>query len=103
MVDFGNNHPDKRPLRTLLNEKLRPGDIYTHMYSGLRDELLNGQPNPGLAEGRKRGVYFAAGLTPIAVRAWQKEYPLCRAPNPPYADHLHDLRVASAGAVWLPG
>ena len=62
MVDFGNNHPESRPLRVLLNEKLRPGDIYTHVYSGLRDELLpNGQPNPGLMEGRKRGVYFDVG------------------------------------------
>lgn len=62
MIDFGTNFADKRPLRQLLSEKLRPGDIYTHMYSGLRNELLdNGQPNPGLAEGRKRGVIFDVG------------------------------------------
>ena len=37
MVDFGTNHPE-RPLADLVTKKLRPGDIYTHMYSGLRGE-----------------------------------------------------------------
>jgi dihydroorotase len=62
MVDFGTNHPDKRPLSDLLTKKLRPGDIYTHLYSGLRNEQLeNGQVNPALWEGRKRGVIFDVG------------------------------------------
>jgi len=73
MVDFGANFP-QRPLRQLLEEKLRPGDIYTHVYSGLRGELgEGGQPNPGLIAGRKRGVIFDVGhgggsfFWPIAV------------------------------------
>jgi dihydroorotase len=61
MVDFGTNHPDARPLADLVTKKLRPGDIYTHMYSGLRDELVGGKPNPGMIEGRKRGVIFDVG------------------------------------------
>jgi dihydroorotase len=61
MVDFGNNHPDTRPLADLLTKKLRPGDIYTHMYSGLRNELVDGKPNPGMIAGRKRGVIFDVG------------------------------------------
>lgn len=62
MVDFGTNHPDKRPVSELLTRKLRPGDIYTHVYSGLRNELLeSGKVNPGLWEGRKRGVIFDVG------------------------------------------
>jgi dihydroorotase len=61
MVDFGNNHPGTRPLADLLTKKLRPGDIYTHMYSGLRNELVDGKPNPGMIEGRKRGVIFDVG------------------------------------------
>ena len=62
MIDFGTNYPDRRPLEVLLTEKLRPGDIYTHMYSGLRDELLaNGQPNPGLLAARRRGVILDVG------------------------------------------
>ncbi|HLH01209.1 MAG TPA: amidohydrolase/deacetylase family metallohydrolase [Bryobacteraceae bacterium] len=61
MVDFGTNH-EERPLDVLLTRKLRPGDIYTHCYSGLRDELLpDGNVNPGMIEGRKRGVIFDVG------------------------------------------
>ena len=61
MVDFGRSLPE-RPLEMLLTEKLRPGDIYTHCFSGNRRELLpDGTPNPGLFEGRNRGVYFDVG------------------------------------------
>ena len=60
MVDFGTNWP-QRPISVLLTQKLRPGDIYTHCYSGLRDELVNGKVNPGMWEGRKRGVIFDVG------------------------------------------
>jgi len=61
MVDFGENRPE-RPLAELLTRKLRPGDIYTHVYSGLRGELDSaGRVNPGMWEGRKRGVIFDVG------------------------------------------
>ena len=60
MVDFGNDHPE-RPLAELVTKKLRPGDIYTHCYSGLRHELIDGKVNPGMIEGRKRGVIFDVG------------------------------------------
>lgn len=61
MVDFGSNLAE-RPIETLLTEKLRPGDIYTHCFSGNRRELLpDGTPNPGLFAGRERGVYFDVG------------------------------------------
>ncbi len=61
MVDFGANRPE-RPIDVLLTKKLRPGDIYTHCYSGLRNELLpDGKVNPGMWAGRKRGVIFDVG------------------------------------------
>jgi dihydroorotase len=61
MVDFGRAFPEKS-LAELLTSKLRPGDIYTHVYSGLRGELdPDGHPNPALFEGRKRGVIFDVG------------------------------------------
>jgi dihydroorotase len=61
MVDFGANKPE-RPVAELVTKKLRPGDIYTHVYSGLRNELeASGKVNPGLWEGRKRGVIFDVG------------------------------------------
>jgi len=61
MVDFGANKPE-RPLAELVTKKLRPGDIYTHVYSGLRGEQdPSGRVNPGLFEGRKRAVIFDVG------------------------------------------
>jgi dihydroorotase len=61
MVDFGEDHAE-RPLGDLVTKKLRPVDIYTHVYSGLRKELdASGHVNPGLFEGRKRGVFFDVG------------------------------------------
>ena len=61
MVDFGSNRPE-RPMAELVTRKLRPGDIYTHAYSGLRNELeKSGRVNPGMWEGRKRGVIFDVG------------------------------------------
>ncbi len=61
MVDFGSGLPE-RPIEELLTKKLRPGDIYTHVYSGLRRELdESGKVNTGLVEGRKRGVIFDVG------------------------------------------
>jgi dihydroorotase len=61
MVDFGTDHPE-RPVADLVTRKLRPGDIYTHVYSGLRGEVdPSGHVNPGLIEGRKRGVIFDVG------------------------------------------
>ena len=61
MVDFGANCP-QRPVSELVTKKLRPGDIYTHVYSGLRGEQgETGQINPALVEGRKRGVIFDVG------------------------------------------
>ena len=61
MVDFGANKPE-RPISELLANKLRPGDIYTHCYSGLRRELEeSGRLNAGMWAGRKRGVLFDVG------------------------------------------
>ena len=62
MVDFGADRPT-RPLYDLLTKKLRPGDIYTHMYSGLRQEQdpVTKGPQKGMIEGRARGIFFDAG------------------------------------------
>lgn len=62
MIDYGSNRPE-RPLYDLLTKVLRPGDIYTHMYSGLRGEQdpETGGPSKGMIEGRKRGVIFDVG------------------------------------------
>ena len=61
MVDFGYLTLN-RTLRTLLGDKMRAGDIYTHCYSGHRGELgEDGKVNPAFVAGRKRGVIFDVG------------------------------------------
>lgn len=81
MVDFGylNN---VRNLPTLLLDKLRAGDIYTHCYSGHREELLStGKINPAMFAARKRGVFFDVGFGAgsfywyVAVPAMQQGLP----------------------------
>jgi dihydroorotase len=79
MVDFG-YITEYRNLDVLLRDKLRPGDIYTHCYSGHRDELLDGKVNPAMIAGRKRGIFFDVGhgggsfYWNIAVPAFQQGF-----------------------------
>jgi len=96
MVDFGNNHPDTRPLADLLTKKLRPGDIYTHMYSGLRNELVDGKPNPGMIEGRKRGVIFDVGHGGGSFN-WSIAVPMMKAGFTPDSIST-DLHISSMNA-----
>jgi dihydroorotase len=96
MVDFGSDKPT-RPLYDLLTKKLRPGDIYTHCYSGLRHELDDsGRLNPGMIEGRRRGVIFDVGhgggsfAWPVAVEAMKERF---------YPDSIStDLHITSMNA-----
>ena len=79
MVDFGTDRPT-RPIYDLLTVKLRPGDIYTHMYSGLRHEQDPATlgPSKGLIEGRKRGVYFDVGQGGGSFK-WSLAVPMIKA------------------------
>jgi dihydroorotase len=62
MVDFGWLDDPQRNIQRLFLEKLRPGDIFTHCYSGHREELLaDGTLNPAMVAGRKRGIIFDLG------------------------------------------
>ncbi|MYA78903.1 MAG: amidohydrolase/deacetylase family metallohydrolase [Acidobacteriia bacterium] len=61
MVDFG-SFTDERPFEELVTKRLRPGDMYTHMYLGRVPMLdANGMLRPYLHEARKRGVKFDVG------------------------------------------
>lgn len=78
MVDYGSNRPE-RPLSELLTRVLRPGDIYTHMYSGLRGEQdASGGPSNAMLEGRKRGVIFDVGHGNGSF-LWRVAYPMMKA------------------------
>jgi len=77
MVDFG-QITSERNIDTLFTDKLRPGDIFTHCFSGHREEVLeNGRLNPAMVAGRKRGIIFDIGFGQasfywyVAVPAYQ--------------------------------
>ncbi len=62
MVDFGYLRGE-RSIDVLFNEKLRPGDIYTHCFAGHRKEVLDsGELNPAMEQGRKKGIIFDLGF-----------------------------------------
>ncbi len=61
MVDFG-YFREERPFHRLVTERLRPGDISTHMFRGPVPYIDGeGQLLPYLAQARARGVLFDVG------------------------------------------
>jgi dihydroorotase len=94
MVDYGSNRPE-RPLYDLLTKVLRPGDIYTHCFSGLRGEQEGdtGGPGKALIEGRKRGVIFDAGHGGGSF-AWRVAVPIVKSGFVPDSIST-DLHVSS--------
>jgi dihydroorotase len=96
MVDFGSRKPE-RPLSELVTSKLRPADIYTHMYSGLRGEQdPSGTVNPALWEARKRGVLFDVGHGATSF-AWRIAVPAIKEGFLPDVIST-DMHVASMSA-----
>lgn len=64
MVDFGRSEIPYLSMKTLMLEKLRPGDILTHCYGGVtgREKVVeNGKLVPWALEAQKRGVIFDVG------------------------------------------
>ncbi len=64
MIDFGGSDPHL-DMKTLLLEKLRPGDIFTHCYANVkgRTALVNeeGKVRPYVFEAQKKGIVFDVG------------------------------------------
>ena len=62
MIDYGARRIE-RPLIELVSTHLRPGDIYTHCFSGLRGEQnpQTGGPSEALLVMKKRGIYCDVG------------------------------------------
>jgi len=81
MVDFG-RITETRNINALFLDKLRPGDIYTHCFSGHREELIvaTNKLNPAMEAGRKRGIVFDIGFGGgsfywyVAVPAYQQHF-----------------------------
>ena len=62
MIDYGARRIE-RPLLQLVSTHLRPGDIYTHCFSGLRGEQdpTTGGPSEALKVMKQRGIYCDVG------------------------------------------
>ncbi|MBC8766793.1 amidohydrolase/deacetylase family metallohydrolase [Arenibacter sp. BSSL-BM3] len=64
MIDFGGSEPELS-LETLLMEKLRPGDIFTHAYAHVKGRTPvvdeNGKVRRYVFDAQKRGVVFDVG------------------------------------------
>src|SRR3984957_6898268 len=98
MVDFGTDRPT-RPIYDLMTQKLRPGDIYTHMYSGLRHEQdpVTLGPSKAFIEGRKRGIYFDVGQGGGSFK-WSLAVPMIKAGFIPDSIST-DLHITSMNAA----
>ena len=97
MIDYGSRRSE-RPLYDLLASKLRPRDIYTHEYSGLRGEQDpdTGKASKAMIVGRERGIYFDVGHGGGSF-AWSVAVPMMRAGFGP--DSLStDLHIESMNA-----
>ena len=97
MIDYGSRRSE-RPLYDLLASKLRPGDIYTHEYSGLRGEQdpETGKASKAMIVGRERGIYFDVGHGGGSF-AWSVAVPMMRAGFGPDSIST-DLHIESMNA-----
>ena len=79
MIDYGARRIE-RTLLELVTSHLRPGDIYTHCFSGLRGEQnpQTGGPSEALLVMRKRGIYCDVGHGGGSF-AWTVAQPIVRA------------------------
>ena len=73
-----------RTSREKLLDRMRPGDLHTHMYNDRQVEIVDrfsGKVQPYAFEARRRGVLFDMGhgggsfLWPVAVKAMQQGFP----------------------------
>src|SRR5215470_8613877 len=97
MIDYGSRRSE-RPLYDLLASKLRPGDIYTHCYSGLRGEQdpETGKASKAMLVGRQRGIYFDVGHGGGSF-AWTVALPMMQSGFQPDSIST-DLHVTSMNA-----
>jgi dihydroorotase len=80
MVDFGSNLRNNRTIAELFTKYFRPGDIYTHMYGGVRGEQDADTKGPSQAfiDGRKKGVILDVGHGGGSFR-WSAALPMMKA------------------------
>ncbi len=94
MIDYGARRIE-RTLLELVSTHLRPGDIYTHCFSGLRGEQnpATGLPSEALLVMRKRGIFCDVGHGGGSF-AWTVAAPIVRSGYRPDSIST-DLHVGS--------
>jgi dihydroorotase len=77
MVDYGGNVANNRTIMELFQKYFRPGDIYTHMYGGVRGEQNENTKGPSDAFlwGRKNGRILDVGHGGGSFR-WSAAWPM---------------------------
>jgi dihydroorotase len=80
MVDFGGNVKNGRTIMELVTKYFRPGDIFTHMYGGVRGEYDAAAKGPSadMLAGRARGVKFDVGHGGGSFK-WEAAVPMLKA------------------------
>ncbi|MGH2600450.1 MAG: amidohydrolase/deacetylase family metallohydrolase [Dehalococcoidia bacterium] len=98
MVDFGSNTRAGRSLHDMVTKYLRPGDLFTHVYTGSRGEQdpVTKGPSAAALAGRARGVLFDVGHGGGAFR-WATAVPMVKAGFLPDSIST-DLHVKSMNA-----
>ena len=96
MVDFGSNLSNGRTIMELFTKYFRPGDIFTHMYGGVRGEqdATTRGPSEAFIEGRKRGIILDVGHGGGSFR-WSAAVPMMKAGFVPDSIST-DLHTASS-------
>ena len=108
MIDFGGNVRAGRTLMDLFTKYLRPGDIFTHMYGGVRGEQdpETRQASAAMVAGRKRGIVFDVGHGGASFR-YSAAVPMMKAgflPDSISTDlHTSSMNSAMKGMVNLMG
>lgn len=80
MVDFGGNVANNRTIAELFTKYFRPGDMFTHMYGGVRGEQDPNSKGPSQAfvDGRKKGVILDVGHGGGSFK-WSAAIPMMKA------------------------
>lgn len=98
MVDFGGNVRNNRTIGELFTKYFRPGDMFTHMYGGVRGEqdAQTKGPSQAFVDGRKKGVILDVGHGGGSFR-WSAAIPMMKAGFAPDSIST-DLHVGSMNA-----
>jgi dihydroorotase len=95
MVDFGSNASQGRTIAELFQRVFRPGDMFTHMYGGVRGEQdpVTRGPSQAFIDGRRKGIILDVGHGGGSFK-WSAAVPMMKAGFKPDSIST-DLHISS--------